>query len=87
MESQESVRFISAGEQLLGEQGSNPGVWTLEEQKILEQALKTFPASIENRWEKIAECLPTRSKKDCMVRYKELVAAIQAKKKTTTKSK
>lgn len=66
--------------------GSNPGVWSPEEQKILEQALKTYPASVENRWERIAECLPTRTKKDCMVRYKELVAAIQSKKKATEKT-
>lgn len=84
-ESVGSERFIAPGEQLLGEQGSNPGVWTPEEQKILEQALKTFPGTVDNRWEQIAECLPTRSKKDCMVRYKELVAVIQAKKKASQK--
>lgn len=87
LESKESQRYTTPGEQVLGEQGTNPGVWTTEEQKILEQALKTFPASIDNRWEKIAECLPTRSKKDCMVRYKELVSIIQQKKKASQKTK
>jgi DnaJ family protein C protein 2 len=44
--------------------------WTAMEQQLLEQALKTYPASTPERWERIAECLPTRSKKDCMRRYK-----------------
>ena len=52
-----------------------------EEQKLLEQALKTFPASYgAERWDKIAECLPNRSKKDCMRRYEELAELIRAKK-------
>lgn len=69
----------------MAEQGSNLAVWTAEEQKILEQALKTYPSTLPDRWEKIAECLPSRSKKDCMVRYKELVEIIQAKKKAQQK--
>uniref|UniRef100_A0A8C4RQD5 DnaJ homolog subfamily C member 2 n=1 Tax=Erpetoichthys calabaricus TaxID=27687 RepID=A0A8C4RQD5_ERPCA len=44
--------------------------WTTEEQKLLEQALKTFPVNTPERWEKIAEAVPSRSKKDCMKRYK-----------------
>ena len=50
--------------------GTNPAPWTAEEQKILEQALKTYSANVPDRWDKIAENLPTRSKKDCMKRYK-----------------
>jgi len=47
----------------------------------LEQALKTYPANLgTERWEKIADCLPNRSKKDCMRRYKELAELIRAKK-------
>ncbi|XP_071816692.1 dnaJ homolog subfamily C member 2-like isoform X4 [Apostichopus japonicus] len=46
--------------------------WTTEEQKRLEQALKTYPAQTAERWDKIAGAVPNRSKKECMKRYKEV---------------
>lgn len=69
-----SERFDAAG----GESAAAP--WTTEEQKLLEQALKTYPVSTPERWEKIAAAVPGRSKKDCMKRYKELVEMVKAKK-------
>ncbi|TWW65000.1 DnaJ -like protein subfamily C member 2 [Takifugu flavidus] len=51
-----------------------------EEQKLLEQALKSYPVNTPERWEKIADAVPGRSKKDCMKRYKELVEMVKAKK-------
>ena len=54
--------------------------WTTEEQKLLEQALKTYPVNTPERWEKIAEAVPGRTTKDCMKRYKELVEMVKAKK-------
>ncbi len=61
--------------------GLNVEPWTPDEQKMLEQALKTYPASLgTERWDKIADCLPNRSRKDCMRRYKELAELIRAKK-------
>ncbi|XP_062849934.1 dnaJ homolog subfamily C member 2 [Trichomycterus rosablanca] len=59
---------------------SNSAPWTTEEQKLLEQALKTYPVSTPERWDKIAAAVAGRSKKDCMKRYKELVEMIKAKK-------
>jgi len=62
-------------------QGLNVAPWSADEQKLLEQALKTYPANLgSERWEKIASCIPDRSKKDCMRRYKELAELIRAKK-------
>ncbi|KAG8439954.1 hypothetical protein GDO86_005934 [Hymenochirus boettgeri] len=60
--------------------GGDTTPWTTEEQKLLEQALKTYPVNSPERWEKIAEAVPGRSKKDCMKRYKELVEMVKAKK-------
>ena len=61
---------IPTAEQQVAETGTNPAPWTPEEQKLLEQALRTYPASTPERWEKISGVLPARSKKDCMKRYK-----------------
>ena len=36
--------------------------WDQKQQKILEQALVSFPRTVEERWVKIAECLPGKSK-------------------------
>lgn len=44
--------------------------WGAEEQRLLEQALKTYPVNTTDRWDRIADCVPNRSKKDCMRRYK-----------------
>lgn len=56
-------------------------VWTKEEQALLEQAIKTFPTSTADRWDRIAECVPHRTKKDCLKRVKELVDLVNAKNK------
>ena len=68
-----SPAWIGIAEQL----GVNPAPWSADEQKLLEQALKTFPTTVPDRWDRIAENIPNRSKKDCMKRYKvsALVAA------------
>lgn len=61
--------------------------WTKTEQELLEQAIKTFPASTSERWDKIADCIPNRTKKDCMKRYKELVELVKAKKQAANLTK
>ncbi|CAB4060281.1 DNAJC2 [Lepeophtheirus salmonis] len=63
-----STRMDSAAEV----QGINVNPWSQEEQALFEQALKTHPSSLGSvRWERISETLPSRSKKDCMRRYKK----------------
>lgn len=51
----------------------NTAAWGAEEQRLLEQALKTYPVSTPDRWDRIAQCVPNRTKKDCMRRYKVCV--------------
>jgi len=75
-ESEASQRTETVGEML----GVNNTPWNPDEQKLLEQALKTYPSSTPERWERISEAVPNRSKKDCMKRYKELAELIKAKK-------
>lgn len=53
--------------------------WTKEEQALLEQAIKTYPITTNDRWERIAECIPNRTKKECLRRVKELVDRVSAK--------
>jgi len=54
--------------------------WTLEQQKALEQGLKTIPTA-PDKWDKIALLVPGKSKKDCIDRYNYLVAQVKSKKK------
>jgi DnaJ family protein C protein 2 len=61
--------------------------WTVDEQRIFEQALRTYPATLgPSRWDQITECLQSRTKKECLERYKELARIVQAKKAATNKS-
>ncbi|XP_065556735.1 dnaJ homolog subfamily C member 2-like [Artemia franciscana] len=55
--------------------------WLPDEQKRLEQALRSFGPNEPERWEKISECVQTRTKKECMIRYKHIVDMVKAKKK------
>ncbi|PAA81279.1 hypothetical protein BOX15_Mlig001986g3, partial [Macrostomum lignano] len=62
-----------------------PTPWSAEEQRLLEAALRKFPASDPDRWDRVASAVGSRTKRDCMVRYKELVRMIQAKKAAAAK--
>lgn len=55
-------------------------VWTQSQQKLLELALQQYPKGASDRWDKIAKCVPSKSKEDCITRYKLLVELIQKKK-------
>lgn len=58
----------------------NDEPWTNEEQQLLEGAMKTYPSSYGvERWNLIAECIPNRSRADCIKRYKYLVQLVKAK--------
>ncbi|KAG9476596.1 hypothetical protein GDO78_003239 [Eleutherodactylus coqui] len=55
-------------------------IWTQSQQKLLEQALQQYPKGTAERWDKIAKCVPGKSKEDCICRYKMLVELVQRKK-------
>lgn len=60
--------------------------WSTQEQKMLEQALRTYPANFgKERWDKIAEVMSNRSKRECMLRYKWIVEQLKAKKQAAAK--
>ncbi|KAF9970065.1 hypothetical protein BGZ73_007335 [Actinomortierella ambigua] len=57
--------------------------WTAAEQKQLEAALKTYPPSWQgegDRWDKIAEAVEGRTKKECKLRVKYLQEQVKAQK-------
>lgn len=69
--------------------GSDEGsVWTQDQQRLLEEGLKKYPASMDKaeRWNKIAGDVPGKTRKDCISRYKQLREELQAKKTGTTSS-
>lgn len=62
-----------------------PLPWTVEEQAALEQALKAISQETEERWERIAEMVGTRGKKECMARVRDIALALKAKRHTSKK--
>lgn len=57
--------------------GSN---WSIDEQRQLEIALKSIPAGDPARWDKISEFVSSRTKRECMLRFKECAEKMKAKK-------
>lgn len=60
-------------------------VWSKEQQHALEVALSNHPVSTfsgtpNERWERIAEAVPGKTRSQCLKRYKELTAAVKKKK-------
>lgn len=60
----------------------NENDWTAEQQKQLEDGLRTYPNTMDKneRWSKIAKCVTGKTKKQCVERYKELQMKIKNKK-------
>ncbi|GMT25296.1 hypothetical protein PFISCL1PPCAC_16593, partial [Pristionchus fissidentatus] len=54
--------------------------WSTEEQRKLEVSLKSIPASDPDRWTRIAEAVETKSKKECITRYKYIVDLVKKNK-------
>ncbi|KDR23191.1 dnaJ homolog subfamily C member 1 [Zootermopsis nevadensis] len=55
--------------------------WGQVQQKALEAALTKYPkGGSSDRWDKIAKCVPGKSKEECMLRYKQLVEMVKKRK-------
>lgn len=63
-------------------------VWTLDQQKALEAALREFPATLEKneRWKCIADKVGGKSRKQCVERFKWVKAQLIARRQQTTPS-
>jgi DnaJ family protein C protein 2 len=55
------------------------GPWSADEQSALEAAIKAIVAEDTERWDKIAKLVATRTKKECMLRAKELATAAKSR--------
>nr|CDJ82179.1 Heat shock protein DnaJ and Myb domain containing protein [Haemonchus contortus] len=75
-----NVKLPATTQNQLGASLPDEDTWTVTEQKLLEQAIKTFPASDPERWDKISTNVATKSKKACIRRFKYLVQMVKNKK-------
>ncbi|XP_033856260.1 dnaJ homolog subfamily C member 1-like isoform X2 [Acipenser ruthenus] len=75
-----------SSEEKKGKDGGEPveEVWTQNQQKLLELALQQYPKGTAERWDKIAKCVPGKSKEESMMRYKLLAELVQKRKQATS---
>lgn len=60
--------------------------WTQEQQKALEAAIQKYPKrGNEDRWSKISNSVPGKTKEECQVRYKYLVELVKKQKEAKEK--
>lgn len=58
---------------------SSDALWSQEQQKLLETAIVKYPKSASgDRWQKIANTVPGKSREECLARYKFLVEKVKA---------
>ncbi|ETN67333.1 hypothetical protein AND_000861 [Anopheles darlingi] len=61
--------------------------WTQQQQQALEAAIQRYPKSTStDRWQKIANNVPGKTKDECIARYKHLVELIKKQKKDSEAS-
>ncbi|KAI8122676.1 hypothetical protein FF38_01084 [Lucilia cuprina] len=57
--------------------------WSQEQQKALEAAIVKYRKTAgSDRWQKIANCVPDKSKEECLIRYKYLCELVKSQKKS-----
>ena len=65
------------GSEALAEAKDN---WSQSQQKALESAIKQFPKGTTERWERIANKVPSKTKEQCIQRFKTLAEMVKKKK-------
>lgn len=59
-------------------QAAAEATWSQEDQKLLETAIVKYPKTTAgDRWQKIANSVPGRTKEECLARYKYLVQKVK----------
>ena len=53
--------------------------WTIDRQKQLEQAMRTVPRDVDDRWACIAAEVDGMSRADCIARFKEIREMLRAR--------
>jgi hypothetical protein len=64
----------------VGSNDSSQYKWSKEEEMKLVKALKEFPKTLEDRWDRVAAAIGTKTKVACAIRFKELKKSVKAKK-------
>lgn len=60
-------------------------IWSQEQQKLLETAIVKYPkTTVGDRWQKIANTVPGKTKEECLARYKYLVQKVKEQKMKET---
>lgn len=63
-------------------------VWSQEQQKLLETAIVKYPkTTVGDRWQKIANTVPGKTKEECLARYKYLVQKVKEQKQKEAQPK
>lgn len=57
----------------------NALMWTQQQQRLLEAALIQYPKGTTDRWDRVAESIPGKSKDDCVKRFKHLADIVKQK--------
>lgn len=59
--------------------GSDEGAWTEEQDALLQEMLRKYPADMDKneRWKAIAKGVPGRNKKECVQRFKAIREAVR----------
>ncbi|VDK72574.1 unnamed protein product [Litomosoides sigmodontis] len=55
-------------------------IWSNYDQRLFETALQEFPKGTADRWDKIANCVPNKTKQQCIERFKYLSEMVRQRK-------